>query len=125
MITVVRADDEPTVSKVTSNSLAEVRTVIEAFSKQAPTNTALRPFVSASTSFWSGGVQAGESTVRISICDCLTISPCYEISATSVSPQKTRIDIRSLDGSADEPRSKFRPRRNERVMAELMRLLKN
>ena len=122
MVPVLRAAEQPAVSKVTTNSLAEVRVVIETFCSQTPTNSALRPFVSGS--FWSGGVQAGQSTVRVSICDCVTISPCYEILATSISSQQTRIDVRSLDGSPDERRAEFRPKRNERVMAELLRLLK-
>jgi hypothetical protein len=124
--TALRAADEPTATKVTSNSLPDVRAVMEAFCTQAPTNVALRPF--ASSLFSSVGKEpmtnrVGTTGIRIVICDCTTVSPCYEISATTVSPRTTLMQVRSMDTSPDEACSKFRPKRNARVMEELLRLL--
>ena len=117
----LQAADDPLVSKVTSNSLAQARVMMETFCAQASTNVALRPF--ASPAFWSGGVQQRTNGFGVMICDCNTISPCYEISATSISPQTIRIDVRSMDASPDAGRPEFRPKRNVRVMEELVRLL--
>jgi hypothetical protein len=125
LATDLRAAEEPTVSRVASNSLAEVRVAIQAFCSRGSTNVALRPFVSGTQAFWSGAVEemATASGIRIPICDCETPSPCYEISATSISAQTSRIEIRSLDTSTEEGRVRFRPKRNAGVMEELVRLL--
>ena len=119
--TALRAADDPLVSKVTSNSLAQVSVAMETFCTEARTNVTLGPF--ASSGFWSAGVQQTTNGFRVLICDCGTISPCYEIAAMSLSPQTTRIDVRSLDASPDAGRPQFRPKRNVRVMEELVLLV--
>lgn len=120
----LRAAEDPVMSKVATNSLPEVLTVMETYRTQARTNVALRPFVSGSPSFSCTEVRDTEtSRIHMQVCDCGTLSACYEITATSVSPKMTRIEVRSLDVLPDKDRAEFRPKRNARVMEELMRLL--
>ncbi len=119
-ISATHAADDPVSSKLVQFSFADVRAAIETFCNQAPTNAALRPYVSQqfgkgfafTNSMKEGGV---------TIFDCGTTSPGYKITATEVSPGSTHLEVRSMD--AIEYRRDYRPKRNARVIEELMRLL--
>lgn len=123
----LHAADDPTVSKILDHPLASVRTVVETFPAYARTNVALRQFVStdlgASGNAYAKTNKLGEVGFAIILFDCRTPSPGFEIRATSVSPEKTRIEIYSLDASQEIYRSEFRPKRNLRMLEELVRLV--
>lgn len=119
-IAATRAADDPVSAKLVQFSLADARAAIEAFCNQAPTNTALRPYVSQQ--FGKGFAFTNSmKELGVTIFDCGTTSPGYKITAIEVSPNSTRLEVRSMD--AIEYRREYRPKRNVRVIEELLRLL--
>jgi hypothetical protein len=115
-----RAANDPVSAKLVPFSLADARAAIEAYCNQAPTNNALRPYVSQQfgRGFWFTNSM---KELGVTIVDCGTTSPGYKITAIEVSPQSTRLEVRSMD--AIEYRREYRPKRNARVIEELVRLL--
>ncbi len=110
----VTSNDVTTTSIVVSNNWSEVRDAIIIFCAQARTN---HLYGSPAHGLLSEGIGVG-------ICSCNTISPCYTVLSVPLSPEQTRLEVRSSTSAPGHQREvEYRRRRDPQILNHVMDIL--